>query len=51
MEEKRRLSDNRQNMATSVNGSDGRIVNGYDVDKFCMPRPWIVFIKKLNLTD
>ena len=45
MQEKKQQPDNRQDMATSVNGSDGRIVNGYDVDKFCMARPWIVKIE------
>lgn len=44
MKEKKQEAANKQNMATAVNGSDGRIVNGYDVDKSCMPRPWIVHI-------
>ena len=26
-------------------GVEGKIVGGYDVDKKCMPRPWMILIK------
>ena len=49
MQAKKRESDNRQHLGLTGNGSDGRIVNGYDVDKECMPRPWIIFIRLVHL--
>ena len=27
------------------NGDGSRIVNGYNVDKICMSRPWVVYIR------
>ena len=28
-----------------TDGVEGKIVGGYDVDKKCMPRPWMILIK------
>ena len=31
--------------AEEIQKQDGKIVNGYDVHKTCMPRPWVVLIR------
>ena len=45
MEHNKRELQKKQIITAAVNTTDGRIVNGYDVDKNCMPRPWLVYIK------
>jgi len=45
MELNKREAQKKQISNAEVNTTDGRIVNGYDVDKNCMPRPWLVYIR------
>ena len=45
LKKQRRESDQKQVIDVAENSSDARIVNGYDVDKDCMKRPWLVFIR------
>ena len=45
MHDKRKQADYNQGLDIAVNTSDGKIVSGYDVDKNCMKRPWLVFIE------
>ena len=45
LKKQRRESDEKQVIDVADNSTDSRIVNGYDVDKDCMKRPWLVFIR------
>ena len=45
LHEKRKQADYNQGQYIAMNTSDGKIVNGYDVVKSCMSRPWLVYIQ------